>query len=247
MKQLPNIKHLWALTLVCTAFFACSPNEKDDPEVLPSIADFEDLALKENSNYEGKDSVLLFASEKNQHGGISFQYNYTPYGDGGYSGGITYSNKHDTTTPGHLNKYSVADGNNGNNVFLLMYDNEQKINFLSEEPRTVQSAKLCLNTYAAIAIKEGSQFSEKFTDGDYFCLKVSGVYADEKQKSDTIRIYLADYRNGKTDILTKWTKYTDFSQLGKVKALQFDFDSTEKSEWGISTPKYVCIDEIVYQ
>lgn len=243
MKYLSNHKMLWVLALVFTVFYSCS----DDNDTVSSMVDFEDLPISENSHYGGTAPTVIQTGTSQALGGVSFNYNYTTSTYGDYWGGCTYSNMHDATTAGYTNQFSVADGDNGNNTFLLAFDGGNVISFLSDEARIVHSMKLCLNTFAALAIKNGSSdFSEPFAAGDYFVLNVTGVYADERA-SDTVKIYLADYRDGKTDILNKWTSYSDFALLGAVKGLKFDFESTDIGQWGINTPKYCCIDDIVYE
>ena len=58
-----------------------------------------------------------------------------------------------------------------------------------------------------------------------------------------IDFYLADYRNGKTDILKEWMRI-DLGSLREANYLVFSMDSSDKGDWGINTPTYFCADAI---
>lgn len=60
-----------------------------------------------------------------------------------------------------------------------------------------------------------------------------------------VEMYVCDYRNSNAPvkISDKWTMW-DMSQLGRVNKVKFDFDGSDKGQWGINTPAYLCVDNI---
>ena len=57
---------------------------------------------------------------------------------------------------------------------------------------------------------------------------------------------LADYRNGKNENpVTTWT-YWPINQAG-VGFVKFNFSGSDTGEYGLNTPAYLCIDDIVFE
>ena len=57
-----------------------------------------------------------------------------------------------------------------------------------------------------------------------------------------VEIYLA-----KDGQYVKDWQWADLSVLGKVKSLSFAFDGTKKNDWGLTTPTYICIDDLTLE
>ena len=62
----------------------------------------------------------------------------------------------------------------------------------------------------------------------------------------TVNFYLADYRGTTTSdyIVYQWT-HVDFSQLGTVDELRFTMTSSDNEEFGMNTPAYFAMDNLV--
>jgi hypothetical protein len=100
---------------------------------------------------------------------------------------------------------------------------------------------------------KGDDYAKKFggETGNYpdflkleiFGLDVSGHVLD------SLSFYLADYRsanNSQDYIVNKWTK-VDLTKLGAINQIAFKFESSDNnSVWGINTPTYFCMDDLVY-
>ncbi|HET7732213.1 MAG TPA: DUF4465 domain-containing protein, partial [Paludibacter sp.] len=99
------------------------------------------------------------------------------------------------------------------------------------------------STYAYLDMKNGSLYSKKFEAGDWFKVIIKGFKS--KVQTSSVEVYLADFRDGKREILKTWKK-VDLSTLNQVDSVAFNFDSTDKSTWGMNTPAYVCIDNIEF-
>jgi hypothetical protein len=85
--------------------------------------------------------------------------------------------------------------------------------------------------------------SKVFTTDDWYKVIIKGYKANVLTSS--VDVYLADFRNGKSEILKTWKKM-DISILGEIDLVTFTFDSSDKGVWGVNTPKYVCIDNIEF-
>lgn len=80
--------------------------------------------------------------------------------------------------------------------------------------------------------------------GDWLKLTVTGTRADGSGTSK--EIYLADYRSDNPAdryVLTGW-EWFPLDDLGAVNALTFTLDGTKRNQFGMTTPAYICIDEV---
>lgn len=95
-----------------------------------------------------------------------------------------------------------------------------------------------------------------FKEGDWFKVTITGLtqaqvdddsVIDSKKDSDKkVEIYLADYRSSdpsQRGYIKDWT-WVDLSSLGAVHELRMAFDSSRRNSWGITTPSYMCLDDL---
>ncbi|MDE7410471.1 MAG: DUF4465 domain-containing protein [Paramuribaculum sp.] len=80
------------------------------------------------------------------------------------------------------------------------------------------------------------------TEGDWCLLTLTGYNADGEE-TGTAEVYLADFRDGKSDIITKWTTVSTVA-LGKVNKVEVNVTFPET--WNKPNPKNfsVCLDNI---
>ena len=76
-------------------------------------------------------------------------------------------------------------------------------------------------------------YARPFTDGDWMKISIYG-YDANMSEIGTVEFYLADYRDGKTDV-----SFETFT--GDVKFLNFEITSSDTGEWGMNTPSYVAV------
>jgi hypothetical protein len=229
-------------------------NGKDSAEavitVLPRLItiDFENLPIQNDSYWNGSDGSESFTS------GIASFPNYYDQ-TYMYWEGFSYSNKNDTVTVGYSNQYSVYDAKNNGNKFAVFYppfSGFSAIQFENQLLIKVQSMKICNVTYPALSMLNGDSFAKKFggstgNDPDYLKLKIYGLDATGN-KLDSVDFYLADYRvadNSKDYIVNKWTE-VDLTKLGAVNQIAFSFESSDTGVYGMNTPAYFSLDDIVY-
>ena len=163
--------------------------------------------------------------------------------------GFAVSRLTDKTTQGWENQYSVygdkgADNSEKFAVAFAGFNETTNLKFLSGQEFLFKELKINNSAYAALTVKNGDAFAKKFESGDWFKIVITGLKANGDE-TGKIEFYLADFRNGKSYICQDWTKI-DLTSLGKVNKLEFAFDSTDTGEWGINTPQYACIDNIIY-
>ncbi len=90
----------------------------------------------------------------------------------------------------------------------------------------------------------GTNLLKKFGEGDWFKLKIKGKDKAGGNDTQAVEFYLADFRNGKSELLNQW-KWVDLMGLGEVKSVHFELSSTDNGDWGgMNTPSYFCIDDI---
>ena len=83
------------------------------------------------------------------------------------------------------------------------------------------------------------------SDPDYFKLLVWGMAKGEA--TDSVEFYLADYRfdNAAEDYIIKTWQWVDLGSLGKVDSLMFGLESSDNGDWGMNTPAYFCLDNLM--
>lgn len=165
-----------------------------------------------------------------------------------------YSNTQNDTTEGIINQYAAYAGNasSGSNYFVA-YGSENNICFVdSAKGVKPVSMKVTNNTYAGLSMLNGDMFAKKFGgdtggDPDWFLLTIVGVDASGAD-ADSVEFYLADYRSTDSaqDYIVKAWEEVDLSTLGLVKELKLKLSSSDVGMYGMNTPTYLCIDDLIF-
>ena len=111
---------------------------------------------------------------------------------------------------------------------------------------TPYSIDITNSTYAAQSITQGDQFARAFHQGDYFELNIlgfSGLNGTGTQVGD-VPFFLADYRGSTLLLVSNWTTVS-LSSLGGAESLAFTLTSTDTGPFGINTPAFFAVDNIV--
>lgn len=172
----------------------------------------------------------------------------------GFGGGFTYSNVTDVTTAGYTNMGSAAGRGFDGDTYLIAKSDQYTpaiASFEGEEEHDVLGTYITNSTYAYLSIKQGDDFAKKFggaegRDADWFKLTAIGL---DKSGNETARtdFYLADYRffdSTKDYALNEW-KWFDLRSLGKVTSVKFELSSTDNGDYGMNTPGYFCMDNLI--
>lgn len=212
------------------------------------ILDFEDIEIPVDSFLNDSGAVGSFSSQ-----GISFPNTFTPEFQSW--NGWSVSTKTDTLTAGFTNQYSAIAGSGFEESDTYMVSFEFGENKIYMEDGPIQLSGLYINngTYAYISMRDGDGFTKQFggesgDDPDFFLLQILG-YRNDTITADTVDFYLADYRfndNNQDYILKEWT-YADVSSLGEVDSIGFILSSSDNGQFGMNTPAYFCVDQIIIQ
>jgi hypothetical protein len=226
-----------ALAAACLLTVSCS---KDSTTVTKTYRiDFSDLTLEENSH---RDSGA-FRSGKAEFLN-SYNAEYASWG------GFAYSNQNDTSASGAAAQFDVYTATpNAKGIFAVGYVDTYTpalptVTF--DEPVALKSAAFALNAYAYKIMRDGNKApdAKKFAAGDWYKITIKSVDRNNVAL-DSLEVYLADFRNGKTILIDRWTEFS----LAPLKAhkLTFEASSTDNGAWGMNTPAYFCIDDIAFE
>lgn len=213
---------------------------------LAATIDFESFPLDPVGFYNGSDLAGGFTT-----GGITFDNNFTDFGGGCCWDGWAVSNHTDNTTPGFGNQYSsyVAGGGfGGGGQYGVLFNDSGDITLGSAQQ--LSGAYLTTTTYSALSMLNGDGFAKQFggpggLDPDWFNVTIEGFLAGSA--TDSVVFYLADYRFADSledYILDQWT-FVDLSILGLVDELRFSFGSSDVGDFGINTPTYLAMDNLI--
>lgn len=212
------------------------------------IEDFEQYNLKKGQYLNGSDLSGGFQSNNI----FLFNYYNTEFS---YWSGWSISAATDTVTASFTNEFSAASGGGAEAslTYAVSYGAENKMVLKGNaKGNPVKSISINNGTYPALSMKNGDAFAKKFggisgKDKDYFYITIKAWYEGQLSK-DSVDFYLADYRfddNNKDYIIKKWTN-VELASLGPVDSLLFVLHSSDVGDFGINTPTYFCIDNVVF-
>ncbi len=240
--------------------FLCVYTVNIQAQIIKDTTNFEDLGLAQDAYWNGSDESGGFVS-----GDFYFQNAYNS--DWGSWSRWAYSSMSDDTTAGYLNLYSAitASGYDPENTMGSTYGLcNVPMDFMTsetipvslimeeDEAREIAGFYVTNSTYAALSMQYGDDFAKKFggesgDDPDWFKLSIWGFSGG--LETDTIDFFLGDYRFEDNDmdyIVQDW-EWVDLSSLAEVDSLKFDLSSSDMGDYGMNTPAYFCVDNIITQ
>lgn len=156
-------------------------------------------------------------------------------------GGVAISNYVDEKIDS-LHSYTdqlAVPVSNGSHNFAVVYD-EATIFFADEVAREVKSIDFVGTTYMLSVAKLGDGFSARALtrSDDYFNVLIEGFDGEESKGTVKVTVCVAG------GFMSKW--YTcNLSSLGKVTSLKFTMEGSDTGVYGLNTPAYVAIDNVV--
>jgi len=214
------------------------------------LSDFGELSLDDESYWNGSDETGEFITGSSR---LFNDYNSEYFSWSGWA----YSNTSDLSTPGFMNQYSAftGEGFHGDETLNHVYGvsslyGPSIIDFTAGKAHAVDGFFVTNSTYTTLSMLEGDMFAKAFggddgNDPDYFKLLVWGLV--EGEATDSVEFYLADYRfdNAAEDYVIKTWQWVDLNSLGKVDSLMFGLESSDNGDWGMNTPAYFCMDNLM--
>ena len=238
--------------VVCGAvmsFSSCSGNY-DNPvaEKQTATISFEGKALNADGYWCGDESGEKFDNWGSdafacsyKEGPATFPVNWTPAW-ASWSG-FAISSRTETTfaaatmTPDQFNN-TVGGARSGNN-FMVLYTFGEAITF--DKPVTVKGFWYTNDAWTVDAILNGDGMTPGKFEADDFLTCI--MYPDNGQLSGA-RIEIPLAKDG--DYVKDW-QYCDLSDVDACKnvtSLSFSFEGSKANDYGLTTPTYICIDDI---
>lgn len=250
LKKIKVMRKMYKIaSIACLGLMLSSTNVK------AQTADFENLALPMESYWDGSDlsgthNNGIFTSEFTS-GDFTFPNVYdTTWGAPGYwLGGFAYSNMTDSVTSGVGNKYSSRAGGGLSSTNYIIGSNNTSFT-KDNNGWDIFGFGVTNSTYAYNSMKDGDAFAKKFggpsgNDPDWFKLTIK-LY-DAGSYIDSLDFYLADFRfsdNSQDYIIKDWT-YIDVLPYTPIDSLYFELSSSDVGMWGMNTPAFFCLDNII--
>ncbi|MCS6935348.1 MAG: DUF4465 domain-containing protein [Chitinophagales bacterium] len=213
-----------------------------------TTATFENLNLPLDTFWNGSDMSGGFSS-----GNAYFRNDYNQQWSSW--SGFSYSTMRDTLTAGYLNQYSAITGKgyNNSNTYAVAnaYGPVRVVLTGNAAGKLVSGFYVTNSTYAYLSMRDGDAFAKKFggntgNDPDWFKLTVNG-YKNGSLKPQKVDFYLADFRssNNSEDYILKGWQWVNLITLGEVDSLEFTLTSSDTGAFGMNTPAYFCMDNLV--
>ena len=256
---------LLALTF---ALVACSNDNDEQTKVATYTIDFEDNIFDANvaeiaSTWSFvKEGYTWIEPQTSLYHEAKFTYDY---GYAMFGGGLILSsfNSNDPASFGtyeqDLYVYNSKNVNSkkgggagGSDTFLIAHGNYEpevdpeldlrpKFEFTDGKARTIKGCQVNCTTYFINIAENGNPFSPALKDGEEIKIYATG-YDKSGREGKTAEMTIA--RKGK--IIKEWTSW-DLSKLGEVVSVKFNIRGGNADEWGMTTPKYFAIDNIVVE
>lgn len=175
--------------------------------------------------------------------------------------GFSISNITDNTTPGYANQYASFSGAGSNSSQYAVFYPNGEITF--NQPFVVKQLDINNTAFAGISMRDGDDYGKKFgsamnangdidgTNGeDFFILHIIPKDENNALIGDTIDFYLADFRFADSTqdyIIDTWTtiEFLNGDVPLVANKLEFAFSSSDVGDFGINTPTYFALDNLV--
>lgn len=233
---------LFFLSMLAVATLAACSDDDDEPVACRQVVTFDEPAwdaLIDNPQYMGPklygdgtyawtDAATTLSSALTND-----------YGDGMFwGGGIAISNYiNDDVAAADLNCQLAVPVSNGSRNFAVV-STHAFMEFKDAQPRTIYALDLAPTSYLLRVETYGNDFARALTAADdYFRVVVTGYNGQAKTASQ--QLYLT--RDG---VAQQTWQNASLESLGKVTKIEFTFEGSDASEWGVNTPTYVAVDNI---
>jgi hypothetical protein len=241
------------VALVCgfaMSFTSCSNDDNPVNVKKTATISFEGATLNADGYWCGDENGVKYDNWGSEtyacsyaEQGVVFPVNYIP--SWASWTGFAVSNRTETTfantNPDQFNNIT-GKAHSGNN-FCVVYTWGEEIEF--DKPVTVKGFWYTNDAWTVDAILNGDGMSPgKFESEDWLTCYVMPTPA-EGVGGARYEINLA--KDG--DYVKEW-KYCDLSEVDafkNIKSISFGFDGSKKNDYGVTTPTYMCIDDIVFE
>ncbi len=225
----------------CCVFTSCNDTDGPEPDGKIMTVTFEGdyfTNLIDNSQYGGSllygGQDVVWQDSATSLSGVA-KSSMTEWG-GNRNSGTAISNYVDDDIRGHgdyLHQLAVPVSNGSRNFAVVWED--ATLHFADGVARMIQRMDICKTTYLQNVIENGNAFCKPLTEpGSFFKLYITA--------DNGTSIIITITQDGRID--NKWGQI-GLSSLGKVKSLTFSFSGSDEGQFGLNTPRYIAIDNIV--
>lgn len=155
-------------------------------------------------------------------------------------------------------------GADGSDTFAVIFgyrdnnsmSNRASMNFTGDAELQVRSIALCSTSYVYGTLMNPNPYGitpDKNIEEakGWFMIQAYGFDADGNPTNggQPVEKYICDYRddaNPKVPAINSWQIW-DVSALGKVNKIEFDFKGSDVGTYGLNTPAYACLDNIMVE
>ncbi len=218
----------------------------------PVVETFETFSLSPNSSYKDTSNKAFETAQ-----GIfmhEWQGGAFPY----WSGGFSYTNVQDSVNGSYTNLYGVIPSKGFNNSEKFVVGQDAAIIRTKNKITAINGFYFTNTTYTYKSMRYGDAFARKFGDTtgtgsgttiaqgaypDFLKLVVFG-YRNGQKISDSVEIYLGDYRssNPAQDYIVRDWRYANTSKLGLVDSITFKMSGSVTNAFGLATPLFFGLD-----
>lgn len=215
-----------------------------------AVATFDDLYLAPDSHWCGE------TEDEDYTGGTffsgSFEFNNVYMADWDSWAFFGYANHKSTSFSSYVtDQWNSAVGHGADEsenygvVFVSNYMGKTLTTLSNtEEGQIIPGMYVTNSAWVVDAVLNGDGMEPAFTEGDLYALQLTGRKADGSES--VIEIPLADYRA--EDERDRWYldtwQWVDLSTLGAVTELEWNLTSTKQNSYGMTTPAYICVDNL---
>ena len=238
-----NVLKTVAITGMLSAAVLVSCKKEEIQAVVDqtSVVGFEDITVPVNGYIDSIGVTNQFSTTSFTFQSIyNSQYSYLEKG-------FALSTQKDTITVGTKSQYAAYAGSGSGNSNTYVVSVGTSMFKMPTKATALISLDITNTTFAALSMKNGDQFAKKFTaqDKDFLKVLIRG-YAAGKIK-DSIEVYLANFQstNPSEHYIQKSWKKVDLSKLNPVDSVNFKLESSDNSPYGMNTPAYFAIDNII--
>ena len=159
---------------------------------------------------------------------------------------------------------NTGAGANKSNTFAVVYGYQDDYNkqwmdkpyFTFTTPKSVSSMYVCNSSYTYGVIVNGNTWYDEngkpsghaqslVAQKGWFKITATG-YDNTGKVVKTVEYYICDYRDGSPTykaIDTEWKQWN--LNLENVTKVEFNFEGSDTGTYGLNTPAYICIDNIL--
>ncbi len=211
-------------------------------------------------------NVSSWTGERDFYGGglILSNWNYRSDLPAGSQDGWWYSylNQCSVYNTASTDGANMGAGADGSNTFAIAfgYDGPQssngaaRFNFTGKAEFLLSSIQVCNTSYTYGVMANGNPFGNNpnlnlIEAGGWFKVEFYGFDANGNATNggQPVELYLADGREATatlSNIISRWTT-CDLTPLGRVNSVKISFSGSDTGEWGLNTPTYVALDNLI--